>query len=286
MAVIIKITLMVLNGVFMAVGLALLGYSIFLAVSDEGRDIQKILNDDSWTDGSVSDDNSSDEVVDIIYQIIAYTLITVSSVIVIIGLLGFFGALFNIRGLLICQMVLVSITLLIQILSLTGISIVYTKIDLSQLDDTLKKEVKNDYESETSLDSTSQKWNFMQTRLRCCGSSSYTDYQDSEFEKNSPDGVYVPYTCCVLKDDASLVNVTKDDVLEYDTCQDEAREEEKKPSQLHSKGCYTVLEDKVNFFVFFIIGILSTIIAIQIATIVFSCIFCCKKQNKVASSGK
>jgi len=108
---------------------------------------------------------------------------------------------------------------------------------------------------------------FMQSKLECCGSESYTDWVSTPWYKShaaTNASVKYPASCC------------KDNACDYTSSNDTA---------LYEKGCHPRLHDQFVMHLAVIAGTGAAFAIIQILGMVCSCILICKRKSEVPYIG-
>uniref|UniRef100_A0A8C5RVY0 Tetraspanin n=1 Tax=Laticauda laticaudata TaxID=8630 RepID=A0A8C5RVY0_LATLA len=120
---------------------------------------------------------------------IGYLLIAIGAVLFLLGFLGCCGAQKESKCLLI---MFFSIILIIFIIEVAGavVALVYTSLAESILQATVAKLLKDNYGKSNPV---TEAWNVTMTELKCCGLSNYTDFNDSQFYKETNS---YPGQCC------------------------------------------------------------------------------------------
>jgi hypothetical protein len=117
-------------------------------------------------------------------------------------------------------------------------------------------------------------WNELQYKLNCCGALGPHDYLYSAWFNHTRDftGVFVPSTCCQLKEPADPQQpIVKNENL----CQVEAivQQETKQPiTQLHTQGCYDALIHWIESYEHLVVSLLCVLVMLQVVNVVFACL--------------
>eukprot|EP00918_Siedleckia_nematoides_P062424 GHVU01136131.1.p1 GENE.GHVU01136131.1~~GHVU01136131.1.p1 ORF type:complete len:285 (+),score=38.25 GHVU01136131.1:141-995(+) len=218
-----KILLMVINVVFFIAGTSIFGFSLWLLLDkDAARYIQVVTIDNGE-------------------PLIAsglYILVAVGAFIMLLSLLGCWGAFKEVEWQLNIYTGVVIILLILQIAA--GIvALVYQK----QLGEELEKYMSDQANTKVSYKDKKTSpitlaWNAIQVQLECCGGKNYRDYRNSTFrrealEKDMQD-IYVPVTCCILE----KKDETSPKPLNSQACQKDANDDSNTSDNLQIKGCF------------------------------------------------
>jgi len=249
-----KFLMIGVNVIFWAVGGALLGIGIWLAVDPEAFDSM---------DASGMDDA--------MWAAVVYTMIGVGAGVFLIGFLGCCGAWKKRSIMLKLYIGLVSVIMIAEI-----VIIILTAIFWTSIDDTVKNDMRNDVQikykgPDENEDGISQSWNKMQYKWKCCGSYNFTDYKGSDYTDKNP--YPVPWTCCVFKDDSDYDN--RESVENEIECMKEAAGYNYPNTlgykYLNARGCYNELSSFFDQNAAIIIGVTCGVIGLQILGIIFAC---------------
>jgi len=253
-----KFLMIGVNVIFWAVGGALLGIGIWLAVDPEAFDSM---------DASGMDDA--------MWAAVVYTMIGVGAGVFLIGFLGCCGAWKKKSIMLKLYIGLVSVVMIAEV-----VIIILTAIFWTSIDDTVKNDMRTDVQTkyigpndDDNDDGITQSWNKMQHKWKCCGSYNFTDYRNSTYAAEHPTEP-VPWTCCVFKSDSDYDN--RDSVLNEAQCYAEARNTVEYPRDdpyefLNARGCYNELSSFFDQNAAIIIGVTCGVIGLQILGIIFAC---------------
>lgn len=190
------------------------------------------------------------------YSLPAKILIAAGAFVMIVGFLGCCGAIRESRLLL--GLFFACLFLIFAAEAVAGIlGFLYRdKVD-EEVTNRLKDEIKTNYGVKIDS-STNQNVDNLQIRLKCCGSTNYTDWMNSKWSNNNP-LKEVPLSCC--KEDSNTTTCNKKSGF--------------KKENIHTKGCLTALKDFVNEHLV-VLGIVAVSIAgIQLLGMIFTCCLFC-----------
>ncbi|XP_052819644.1 CD151 antigen-like [Mya arenaria] len=179
-----KIILIVFNGIFLVLGVGLVGLGVFA----------------SFTKTEYHDLIGASMI-----QICTYAVIGVGAVVALVAMAGCVGALTFNRKLLIMYVILLTIIFLIEAACGVIGFLYYDKVG-AELGDELRKAMKTKY-GEAEYNIITVAIDTMQQELSCCGFNNPGDWADSTFKTNNP-GVDTPISCCV---DMNVANCNTDD---------------------------------------------------------------------------
>lgn len=184
-------------------------------------------------------------------------LITVGSILTVIGFAGVCGAFCNTD-------ILIKVYALIQIFTflLAACMLVAVPIVANGLDDTWYNEINNLY-GVPGQEEVTERWDALQSTLLCCGVYSYQDWNTTYFSKNY--SKIVPKSCCI--DNEFATNAIQQ-------CYDEATNKVENATYLLTKPCYEVVET----FEAVMIGFLSSTLGFLVINAIVA--FCLLKMNK------
>ncbi|XP_059174070.1 CD82 antigen-like [Physella acuta] len=214
-------------------------------------------------------------------------LIVGGSIIVVLALLGFLGAVLENRVLLGIYFV---IMILILILFVVGASLGFFFRDTLEekigkaMEETLIKQYSVSYSTNDENKLVTDVWDKLQKELKCCGvsgglnsSTSWFLYQKTEWFMNSNKTVYVPASCCnpninkVNLDQCQKLNTDTNSFKPIKTDLSLVRTEN---DALYSTGCLDSLIDKLKPHILAIAGIALAVIIVMFLAIIFSVCIC------------
>ncbi|KAM8771443.1 tetraspanin 34a [Acanthopagrus schlegelii] len=175
----LKIMMFVFNGGIFLAGAAILGTGIWVKV-DSGS-LLGILDN---VEGAPSE---LDQLASV-----SYVLIAVGAVLVVIGFLGCCGAIRESRCMLLTFFSIVLIIFIIEVAGAVVLLVFQGLADqlLQDVEEGIRKDLTSKYGSDEGVTSI---WDSTMEKLKCCGGSNYTDFDDSPFVNTN--GFY-PKTCC------------------------------------------------------------------------------------------
>lgn len=255
-----KFILIVFNIIFWLSGAAILGVGIWLRVDKSAVKVFDLAE-------TAQDDN--------MFEIACYVLIGIGAFVFLVGFLGCCGALKESKcmlGLYIFFLVIVfAVELAAGILAAVYKDRIMDELD-SKLTDTLKKtDFYGEAEGENKYVPTA--WgatvNYIQGQFKCCGISSYQEYNNSVFSNSTtnPDSIPFPFTCCKLTNN-DFENAEETDVEDWLKC----REMDEK--YMYKTGCYESVEEWINDHSIILIGVGIGIACLEIFGLIFAICLC------------
>uniref|UniRef100_U3F648 Tetraspanin n=1 Tax=Micrurus fulvius TaxID=8637 RepID=U3F648_MICFL len=188
---------------------------------------------------------------------VGYLLIAIGAVLFLLGFLGCCGAQKESKCLLITFF---SIILIIFIIEISGavVALVYTSLAETVLQATVTKLLKDDYGKRNPV---TEAWNMTMTKLKCCGLSNYTDFNDSYFYKTTNS---YPGQCC----NSSILTVSTT------TCNETVA------ASFEVKGCFSQLLFEIRKNAAVVGGVAAGIGALEIAAMAVAMYLYCKMDEK------
>ncbi|XP_071100153.1 CD82 antigen-like [Haliotis cracherodii] len=248
------------NVIFAIVGLATVGFGIFLKVHPSTA---QLLNLVELGNSSVYLTNS------------AWIIIGFGALVLLVCFCGCVGAAAKNK----CMLGLYIIFAVIIVIGEIGafvvtILFVVRSDDVDAFQNTIAKTLADNYRPGRTK--YTQPWDYVQATFECCAVSSYSNYApvyvNNTMEK-------VPVTCCKLKgaqepDDPMPVDRTK--------CMEDSRKSNlEKSEQLHTRGCFQLLRDTVKQYSTVLLIVEAVIIAITIIGIIIAACLCRRGEEKV-----
>jgi len=221
-----KKCLIFLNVLFFLGGAGLLGFGLWMKLCPMITQYLLVVNIDA-----------SDPLI----EYAALVFIVVGAAAFVISLIGCCGAVRANQGLLFVYILLLLVLILGEVIGAV-LALVYRGKVQSALLDSMTEQVQEDY-----YDGTAQydAWNFIQTELKCCGGSNYTDYQNSVWAVNSSRVIngtkeVVPMTCCVQLEEGTSSDPKP---VDFKQCQEAAAAGTAGESDfLFTEGCHDALQ--------------------------------------------
>ncbi|KAK2175015.1 hypothetical protein NP493_760g01037 [Ridgeia piscesae] len=198
------------------------------------------------------------------------TLITVGALMLVIGFLGCCGACRESSCMLCLYSGLLVVVILGQVAAVV-MGLLFRKELGVELKLSMEEQARYNVTNEVkTTDILTLAWNLMQTNMKCCGGSDFTDYKGSlHFGPTDP----VPLTCCVLR-----VSDAEDPIpVNKDACFREATSG-KAEEFLNKDGCYSALNREMNKKSLILISVAGAIAAVQIFGTLFAC--CVRSEIK------
>ncbi|XP_053385003.1 tetraspanin-6-like isoform X2 [Mercenaria mercenaria] len=151
------------------------------------------------------------------------------------------------------------------------------KAIISVIDDTLSNALTKTVKSYKLESEYTKDWDYVQTWMKCCGSTGPKDYKDVKFQEPSK---YVPETCCVLTNNDPEQPKPRNGTQ----CQMDAQqylEGNITTSQvLQTIGCYQSLEDIIDAHLAVIIGVGVAIATLQLLGICLAIGICLETSDR------
>ncbi|XP_053385002.1 tetraspanin-6-like isoform X1 [Mercenaria mercenaria] len=253
-----RFSLLLFNTIFLISGLTFVGLGIWVKVEKNFVSLQDLV-DHGAGDSTLSNAGS-----------------------VLIGF-GFFVAVVSALGCLaVCcskKKAIISVyTLLLIVIFCCGIaaSIIYG-VFRGKIDDTLSNALTKTVKSYKLESEYTKDWDYVQTWMKCCGSTGPKDYKDVKFQEPSK---YVPETCCVLTNNDPEQPKPRNGTQ----CQMDAQqylEGNITTSQvLQTIGCYQSLEDIIDAHLAVIIGVGVAIATLQLLGICLAIGICLETSDR------
>jgi len=216
MANFIKFLMFVANVCFWAMGVAMLGITIWMSVDDSAKSTATITK----YAGMNSD----------IYWASVYMMMTMGCFVILAGFAGCVGALKapDSDRILHAYFGFVKFIILCEIIVLILIGVYWDQFNPS-IKDEMRGQVQFNYTDVGGTDPITKAWNNMQINWKCCGSYNYTDYVGSRYAITHP-LLLRPETCC------------KKDKDVYLPCQGP----NPNVDNINSRGCYDKLKNVVD----------------------------------------
>lgn len=218
-----KVILFSFNFVFWLAGGGVFGIGLWMKLDETIVNYLEVVNIDQ------SDDLISHA---------AWLFIVVGAFVFVVGFLGCCGALRGSQCLLFLYALLVLVVMAAEIVAAV-LALIYKQRVENHLRESMERQVKEEYGKNTA---TGAAWDFLQTRLKCCGGDSLEDYRNSEWFNNTrvnSTGMYVPATCCKLANDDPQHPMPIDMTL----CQTDAMDKREGSAYVNNAGCYESLHN-------------------------------------------
>ncbi|KAH3825737.1 tetraspanin-9-like [Dreissena polymorpha] len=248
--------LITINGIFLALGIALLVVGILLKVD------AKVIND-SKVISTLNEVSFNGLKFGNLANSLPIILIVLGVVILVISGLGIFGACCKNRCMLVMFAIIVLLIFVVQIAAVILYGILKNKIE-SEAKSLLKKGM-NNYDGVSSTSEVSNGWDLIFIGFDCCGVDAVNAVSNQEFKdtkwwaKRVAD--YIPYSCCTA--------ATQDN---YKTTTDAACTASFTGAQ--TKGCYDAIKDYILKYQTAAIAIGISLLVIELIGIVFAFVLC------------
>lgn len=252
-----KVALIVINIIFILLGLGLLIPGILVIINDDGIN-EKVLPALQTVDFGVS--NFGD-----LAKGLSITLIVMGSFVLVLSLLGGCGACCE------AKLLLTIYSIVIVILFLGKLVIVVLWIVFkSNVESKLKDEMKTGLLKFTTDDLTTHEvstgWNYLNMNFKCCGIDAVTgtgagnDYTNSAWYTGSGTDE-LPKSCCPSATSSSYAS----------TC---TFTKNSNPTGQHSQGCYDALKEFADKYSIAFICVGVFILLVEVAAVIFACSLC------------
>ncbi|CAF2063677.1 unnamed protein product [Rotaria magnacalcarata] len=257
----IRFLIVLLNVVFIVVGIALLVIGIYFVKNTKMQQLRPLFNADLATTDS---QNLST------IEIVAFVFIGIGGIILLIGFLGCCGAIKTFRFLHLIYAIIIGGIILAEI-GLVIFYAIYENRFKSNFVNKLKESIVNNYvgtpiDNASSTNPISMSWDFLQFNLQCCGAINKTDYMNAlhwnrtnPYEPNTI--LTVPFTCCPLNTTKNWNHLPKN-MAEASKCAITG-------VNSYSEGCFDGLADLLDRYKKYIIIGLLVLVGIEI----FACLF-------------
>lgn len=243
-----KLTILLINTLFMLIGLFLLGFGIFLVID------AKLLHQTYF----VPVGGSAEQMIGA-----AAVILIVGIVIVFITIIGCCATAKQHVGCLTFYSGVLILLLILQIAAVIVVAVFYNKI-IDGAGRAMQDMVSNDYGRE-GKNETTKMIDEIQSEFYCCGVTSKgpEDWKLSYYYNKT--GQNVPDSCCT-RNGSALVSRDQCLSLAYKP------EDPKRSTYIYIDGCDHKLDSLIRYYVGILIGVVVGVIVIQIAFIVITCI--------------
>ncbi|KAK6173885.1 hypothetical protein SNE40_017263 [Patella caerulea] len=256
------IILISINILFMLIGLAVLIMGVVFKVHFEPLEYA-FLDDSDKTDFNLS----------YAFTTLTYSLMVFGVFIILVALLGFSGAHFKSKIILVAYAVIVMIILVAEI---TVVTVAVTRGTNAEkeikdgLEDSLRKYKENDYGV------SAKAFNTIWSTFGCCGIDSYADFKDGNitdfcFHKDNTHKL-IPVGCCKNVDYEAAHRI---DFKQYEECLSNPTED-----NAYLTGCYSELKDAVTQCSSVSIGVGIFILIVEVVVIFAAFCQCCREDDK------
>ncbi|XP_064616607.1 tetraspanin-18-like [Liolophura sinensis] len=262
-----KWALMILNIIFVLLGIACLAVGIFALVN---------TNDTYYTYlTSYSEDLSSLDTPSLVRSA-AIVLAVSGGAICIIAILGFCGACQLIKGCLYAYAFLVMAILALQIASVVVAIFFNSRFEtyaISWLTLVLNKYYQGPYDTSNVY---SLAWDTMMVKLQCCGANNGTDFAaqnkwNRTYIYGNNDRASIPLTCCEFNNTASFPT----DMAAFISSMVNKTCPFTESDSYSSTGCYSAIRSTALSYSAYVIGVGVTIGVIELLAIIFAFVLGC-----------
>lgn len=258
-----KYVLIVVNIIFILLGLGLLIPGILVVVNDDGIN-DNILPALQQVDFGVS--NFGD-----LAKGLSITLIVMGSFVLVLSMMGACGACCESKLLLVVYIIVVGILFLGKLV-IVILWIVFKADVESKLREELKIGLKKFTNDDLTTHEVSTGWNYLNMNFECCGIDAVTalstgnDYTTTAWYATASNEV--PISCCPGVTSSSYLAASASG---GNTC---TSAKGTLPVGHYSKGCYDALKDFANTYSIAFICVGVFILLVEIAAIIFACSLC------------
>ncbi|XP_046326885.2 CD82 antigen-like isoform X1 [Haliotis rufescens] len=247
------------NVIFATVGMATIGFGIFLKVHPPTAQLLNLVELDQ---GGHYLTNS------------AWIIIGFGALVLLVCFCGCVGAAARNRWLL-GMYIIFSVIIVIGEVGAFVVTILFVvqSKDVKPFETALTTTLQTKYEKDRTM--ITLPWDYAQVTFECCGVSNYTDY--APVYMNETDGK-VPVTCCVLKGDKNPEDPVPKDKK---ACMEDSKNMNGKSQFLNIKGCFTKLKDTVMQYSTVLLIVEAVIIAITIIGITIAACLCRTSDDEI-----
>lgn len=258
-----KIFLVIVNTLFTILGLALLIIGAIVKfkkdlVTEYAAELFKVIKLDA-----------ADYNLDELLGSSAIVFIIVGVVILIVGVLGCFGACCGWRVFLVIYAIIVFLVLIGEIAGVILAALMKSDVD-KVVKTGMKKSIAEHYKGDTSQEPISLAWNSILIEFKCCGVDNYMDFNNATNWNKTFNGqqlnLKTPLSCC------KEISGEFPDIKYPDNkdCATNPRDTD----SYYMKGCYSAIEDFINKYSNIFIGIGVVLVIFEILCIVFAICVC------------
>lgn len=256
-----RVFLVIVNTLFTILGFALLVIGCLVKFKEDlvtkyAKELFKVIKLDS-----------ADYNLDELLSSSAIVFIIVGVVILIVGVLGCFGACCGWRVFLVIYAIIVFLVLIAEIAGVVLAALMKKDVD-SVVKKGMKKSIADFYKGDLSQEPVSLAWNSLLIEFDCCGVDNYMDFMNATHWNKTYNGqtLKTPLSCC--KD----VKGEFPDI-QYPAATPCATNPTDADNNMN-KGCYSAIEDFINKYSNIFIGIGVVVAIFEILCIVFAIIVC------------
>lgn len=285
----LRFFMVLFNIIFLLIGLALLGFGIYVKVDPSLGKLKQVLpiNGDPAVENNLS-----------YLDAIAIAIIVLGCVLVVIGFLGCCGAMKQVKIFLVLYAIVIGIIIAIEI----GVTIYFVAFKSKFEDQVIKQlqtAVKEKYQGPNKLikggedkpNTFTIAWDLISYNLKCCGvyGSSDLTASDAVWDRTNPwynqssnqpqQNFTYPITCCDLGSayTSDWNNLPTSTLQSFTSCAING-------TGHHATGCYPKVMEYVNSAKTYIIIVAVIILVIELAAMIFTLALCCHKRKERYSS--
>lgn len=295
-AVLTRYFLLIFNVVWFLVGSFLLGAGTWILVDEKSsigiaKFTMNMINNKDMTmeEGHILDSLTRNFNV----EQFAYAFIGIGVFLLFISTIGALGSARRWRWLIIIYGIFVSVLILLQIGVITGTAVNKPNVE-AQLKYTLQRSIDEYYDGReyNRKNAITALWDFMMTKLQCCGVEDYHDFRNSKLEFGSK---LVPNTASLARTEGIPISYEEYYPLLPRVCCKESTIDEfeqrnnvnfyldsdlscaRNPNAFNSNmniGCYTIVQEELIRNKTLVYGIIAGIICVQILIVLLALYLC------------
>lgn len=213
--------------------------------------------------------DSADYNLDELLSSSAVVFIIVGVVILIVGVLGCFGACCGWRVFLVIYAIIVFLVLIAEIAGVVLAALMKKDVD-TVVKKGMKESIAEFYKGDLSQEPVSLAWNSLLIEFKCCGVDNYKDFMNATNWNKTYNGqtldLKTPLSCC-KEIKGEFPNIQYPTTT---TCATNPTDD----TSYWTKGCYSAIEDFINKYSNIFIGIGVVVAIFEILCIVFAIIVC------------
>lgn len=261
-----KVFLVIINLVFLALGLGLLIAGILVKINALSSDVTPALNTVEVAGYKLGD----------LANNLSIVFIVIGAFIVLVSGLGLIGGCCEVRWMLVVYAILVLILLIMKIAAVALWFKMRTDFEetvRAELFDNLKSKYENDLLNNTESP-ISNAWNYAFLTFDCCGVNPVINKTDNDFTMTpwctkDPGECYrrndtmIPRTCCTGVDQSNYITEAKTE------CYLNVVE-----GSYNKKGCYDAVKDLISTYGTVFIAISIAVMVVEVFAVLFAILIC------------
>ncbi|XP_045208026.1 tetraspanin-1-like [Mercenaria mercenaria] len=259
-----QILLVLINLLFSLIGIALLVVACLVRFGSDLLDsylqdaysaFQKAL-EDAASDNNI---NISDLDIGDIAGDASLAFIVIGAFFFILGIFGCIGAVCKVKFLLIVYTIVLMTIFIAELVFVILLFTIKSTLD-GWIRSPLITKLQDDYTGINGNDTFTLTMNFVMHEFECCGIDNYKEFNNSKRWKRTIDQT-IPFICCKNSSDTQCVS---------------------NPSENNSfidQGCYEAVNNWLTDHSSVLIGVGTSVAAIQLLLIIFSLVICCQSRK-------